>query len=1362
MTRRLLPYEHQLVETLGISEVDYLEFLALQKAYNDPKAGTALDVRNAETVAIVLTVVGILFQVGAALLAPKPDIPDVARGGRRQREQRFAPTYGFNSAQELARYGDPVNLVYCNTAANERGAVRAATSLVWSAIRSSGNNQFMQLLLVIGASRINELAITRTGFGDVPLSNFDQANTWLYYEKNGAPTFTDQVNGNALDPARTGRDPKASVCLIQGDRTGCSQAFTPSNYNTFGIYDPIPLNVIVYSRGQSGGSEYDLNGIQVVGLDSYTSFQWTANNRFKEGDEIEIVFRDAKPTKRLRNATNSDERSKQDPDVATNFASDIRRQLVDQIQPGSVYELGTARLTLIDQDKANIDKGDVVCRFRVTEGGLAPSAPYNKLVAQPSVSSDKIAYLTDAQRKEAERFINILRSKAEEVKIKRIFDPIDPSNNIEGVDMATRQNLTPALANFTEQDKQDAEIVDTVRTDALNINFFGVRYYFLNAARDVEWIDDTGVARKLSDATSKAQGLELIDARGSIEYTKFQRRKFLANKPKVESKELRDYLQDRLVRNQTFASNLASGKFDDEIRTVTANTLSWIKEGGTTETVTFSLANSGINEANGFLFNGDSGPRSPQDQIKQIRSRYKVAIADLQDRIDAARGPSNQKFRTEARGTIEDLRENRRDAVRNVVDSYRDALILQVREAINSYTDIGGTIRIAGIRELRRRINAINGKNTTDQAGVEAIRAQYDSIIARKQEALQFLRDIVEINNDREGSDVLIKALVKVRTATYQTISPVDFIQFSIRARLFRRISGRQRSYGSNAIELKDYSDSDNGVKQRVAFFKVQFRKETETQYTTVPYMFAVKNAQDREIYLGLNFKAATTSKYSFRFIPVGDFVADMQEEGFSQFAFIELRGDRQEINVDGNVFSFAGAFVNKQADTGEPDIDEGRPAGTQPWDLMSLRADTDTQFSFEQGPELAISAVTEQQTTNTSQYYNDMSTLALSVYSGQGVQDLRSITAYVTKGKDCYVINGPSKSSVTLSTNSSCYAPDIFLDTVWSSDDGILSYSSKDAIDYATLFDAKRFCLANNLFMDGVIADQRPWREFWAEVAGYSLLELVRKNGQEALAPAVPFKNNGVIDREIKPTGLFTSANILEGSFKEEHFDYGSAVQDLIATVVYRDVENEDDVFSPKASVTVKRNDGDDTNAIYQNFDLSQFVSTREQAILYAKYLINQRRFIRRGIEFKTLPTEVPVEPGSYILVDIGLTPWDNLTTGVVLAGGELNSPLLSKIPDSNNYTALVYKDRKVQTITNLTVTNGLAASLAPAYVGYAFVLGAPTDQRRRSFRVTEVALDEEGEITIKAVRIPCDIGPNNELLSRVADFSSSAFVVV
>ncbi len=128
--RKLLPYEHQLIEALGVTKEEYLNFVAIQQDYKDPKVGTVLDVRNdAGTVAIVLTIVGTLFQVGAALLAPKPEIPDVG-SRRRNRQQRFAPSFGFNSAQDLAKYGDPVNLIYTNKEQNPFGSVRASGSLV--------------------------------------------------------------------------------------------------------------------------------------------------------------------------------------------------------------------------------------------------------------------------------------------------------------------------------------------------------------------------------------------------------------------------------------------------------------------------------------------------------------------------------------------------------------------------------------------------------------------------------------------------------------------------------------------------------------------------------------------------------------------------------------------------------------------------------------------------------------------------------------------------------------------------------------------------------------------------------------------------------------------------------------------------------------------------------------------------------------------------------------------------------------------------------------------------------------------------------------------------------------------------------
>jgi hypothetical protein len=56
-------------------------------------------------------------------------------------------------------------------------------------------------------------------------------------------------------------------------------------------------------------------------------------------------------------------------------------------------------------------------------------------------------------------------------------------------------------------------------------------------------------------------------------------------------------------------------------------------------------------------------------------------------------------------------------------------------------------------------------------------------------------------------------------------------------------------------------------------------------------------------------------------------------------------------------------------------------------------------------------------------------------------------------------------------------------------------------------------------------------------------------------------------------------------------------------------------------------------------------------------------------------------------------------------------------------------------------------------------FVLGAQSN-RKRVFRVTEVQMDEEGEVTVKAMEYPC-VESGGKLLSRVADFSNSLFEV-
>ena len=235
-----LPYEHQLIEALGITKEEYLAFVAIH-GVKDPKVGTALDIRcdpgTQAAVALTLTIVGTIFQVASALLF-KPEVPE-ARTGRRQRQQRFAPSFGFNSAQELGRYGDPVNLVYTRSGDlegrnaddfNPNGGVRVAGSLVWSSIENKGSTQFMRLQMVLGASEIKRIDPDKIAFGQLALSTLNPGLVWVFY-KNGTGNhkslrFNDKISGDLkLFPSELKGTDSSHVCKIRGkEELGFSQA----------------------------------------------------------------------------------------------------------------------------------------------------------------------------------------------------------------------------------------------------------------------------------------------------------------------------------------------------------------------------------------------------------------------------------------------------------------------------------------------------------------------------------------------------------------------------------------------------------------------------------------------------------------------------------------------------------------------------------------------------------------------------------------------------------------------------------------------------------------------------------------------------------------------------------------------------------------------------------------------------------------------------------------------------------------------------------------------------------------------------------------------------------------------------------
>ena len=1365
MTRKLLPYEYDLIQQLGVTEDEYLDFIEVQFNYElsaaeriakpqcDPitAAFTAVSLgvaTFAETliVAAVLIAPGILFQVAAMLLMPKPSLP--SGGGNRAREQRFSPRFGFNSSQELGQYGDPINLVYCNTKHNPIGGVRIGTSLVWSSVESYGSTQFMQLLLVLGAAKIKTLDFDRTAFGQLPLGQFSASNTWLYYEPNGAVKFNDEKLGDGKDPTGDGAPGSANVCRVMFGNTrgaGYSQAFSPSSLTSFGVYDPIPLNVEIQERRPSGNPQWGPLGVVIRGSGGYGT---GSNSRYSIGETIGVRFLKADPRQ---------------SEIVQEAAKDMRYELVESLDRASTYMLGTAKFRLIavnDGGEVNLDKGEVTGQFVCTQNGRPPVTDYKRT---------KSKIWTEEDRKKLENAVDRLDDPLTDVEgtaIDRLRQTGQGNNNF---------NLIKSTV-FVDDYRFTAPVGTTIPTnfnpnrfqgqiDRLNggefevlLKDFGFKSYKFTGEIEVKWRTELWKQKKTKEdkAANKAANEKVltIPRGGSIAVTRKILDSFLANKPKLDVKAVRAEIESDREKLQRFIDKLTSFDSSDD------EGLKKIKKAAKKLAVAISDSIDKLQAERKDLINSIelnaklvSVKKAGSGNTDVLNSTTKIANPTKAiDKIDRA---------------IRKLMDDRDDLMGDNISKVISQLIDTCMNRTQPFTLLGEFFGRGGIKAMNKKYNDLKGETVTDQEGVKAVRDELNKLIRDKEDALtagmlvlanweDFIRDT--------DDDFFTKCLLKVESAAYQTVTACDYVRFAIRCKLFRRISGRTKDYGKNKAP-DGYRQSDNGVHGRMAFFKVSYRKIGQRTYEGFPVVFAVRRGADQDNFIGLAFNGPSKSKWEFKFDPIGDISAETQS-GETHIAFIENEGlTRRFTDGKGGRFAWSGSLqAIPRSGGGAVDIHgvlkERGPLYTNEWDLFSNRSDTQIQFSFSSGPEFRITAVTEQQVESIAGKYANLSTMALGVFSGRGVQDLRSITAYVTQGKSSWIVN-ETTGARTYSADSTSFAPDIFADTILDTENGIGKFAKSEGIDWNGVAAAKRFCKNNGLgcqlFMDGVIAEQTPWRQFWAETAPFSLLEFARVGGRETLIPAVPVNAAGKANREVLVNALFTAGNVLEGSYKEEFIDYGSAVQDLIATVIYRKTESQD-VFPRNSSVTVSLKGVKPSIAVSQSFDISQFVTQEKQAILFAKLLCNQRRHIRRGIEFKTFPTDTPISPGAYIYVDIGLNTWDRISSGLIMQGGELNSPLLQGIPNGS-YSVLAYKgNTSPVSLAGIAVSNGVAAALAP-YAGYMFVLGATTN-RKRVFRVTEVQMDEEGEVTIKAMEHPCE-DSGGKLLSRIANFSDSLFDV-
>ena len=309
---------------------------------------------------------------------------------------------------------------------------------------------------------------------------------------------------------------------------------------------------------------------------------------------------------------------------------------------------------------------------------------------------------------------------------------------------------------------------------------------------------------------------------------------------------------------------------------------------------------------------------------------------------------------------------------------------------------------------------------------------------------------------------------------------------------------------------------------------------------------------------------------------------------------------------------------------------------------------------------------------------------------------------------------------------------------------DGNRSYM----VERSDLVLTSKFLVKNNLFFNGPIVERTNLRQFFSDIAPSFLCNFSIVNGKFSLKPAFPVNDDGTIKiGSIEPEAFFTAGNILEDSYKIE---YLGAEERRAFKAVVRYRQERANQLPEEAVVEVKGIDG---TGIYsspgtsllpqEEFDLTQFCTSRDHAVLVAKYFLALRAYVTHTINFSTTAEGLNIGAGSFIKVTTEATPYNSANTGTVDAAGVITS--VRDMPDGD-YPITYFRsgDGEVET-GRLIVSEGKVND--STYHSILFTVTF-SEVSQNIYVVEQLTFTQDGIVDIVASEYPCD----SEQRSKIA----------
>ena len=205
-----------------------------------------------------------------------------------------------------------------------------------------------------------------------------------------------------------------------------------------------------------------------------------------------------------------------------------------------------------------------------------------------------------------------------------------------------------------------------------------------------------------------------------------------------------------------------------------------------------------------------------------------------------------------------------------------------------------------------------------------------------------------------------------------------------------------------------------------------------------------------------------------------------------------------------------------------------------------------------------------------------------------------------------------------------SIISPEIAYDLLTNRRYGVGEFIGNNSVDAVRFNVAAEFCFVNGFYWDGVISNKTNVRQFLFEQSAFQLLDFTILGGQFSLYPAVPFRSDYSIDfNATAGSSTFPiKALFTDGNVKDFRCTFLSPEerQLFIAELKYRKEERNGFAETRLTRVRLADSEGGYYRDPVEAFDMTQFCTTREHAINFAKYALRLRQTVDHSVSFKPL----------------------------------------------------------------------------------------------------------------------------------------------